>query len=129
MRTSIVIAAHNEGQSLWKTVASVVESSVGLDYEIVVADDASDDGSVEEMLRRFPRVRVVRHPERRGASPTKDLGARGARGGMGPELGRLGDHQDHVLRSARQPPLAASRPGRMPSETQRYKPTRIRARR
>ena len=80
MRASIVIAAHNEGESLWKTVASIMESSVGLDYEIVVADDASDDGSMEEVLRRYPRVRVVRHQQRRGASPTKDLGARDARG-------------------------------------------------
>ncbi len=51
MRFSVVVAAHNEG-----------------------------DGSVEQVQRRFPRVRVVRHEERQGASPTKDLGARHARG-------------------------------------------------
>jgi len=80
MRASIIIAAHNEGDRLWRTVASCVETSAGLDCEIVVADDASWDGSVEETLKRFQQVRVVRHDERRGASPTKDLGARHARG-------------------------------------------------
>ena len=80
MRASLIIAAHNESDRLWRTVASCVETSAGLDCEIVVADDASWDDSVEETLRRFPQVRVVRHEERKGASPTKDLGARHARG-------------------------------------------------
>ena len=80
MRASLIIAAHNESDRLWRTVASCVETSAGLDCEIVVADDASWDDSVEETLRRFPQVRVVRHDERKGASPTKDLGARHARG-------------------------------------------------
>jgi glycosyltransferase involved in cell wall biosynthesis len=80
MRTSIIIAAHNEGEALWQTVRSCVETCAGLDYEIVIADDASTDDSVEEVRRRFPHLRVVRHDERRGAAPTKDLGAREARG-------------------------------------------------
>jgi len=80
MRTSIIIAAHNEGESLWKTVQSCVETCAGLDYEIVIADDASVDDSVEEVQRRFPQLRVVRHEERSGAATTKDLGAREARG-------------------------------------------------
>ncbi len=80
MRASLIIAAHNESDRLWRTVASCVETSAGLDCEIVVADDASWDESVGETLLRFPQVRVVRHDERKGASPTKDLGARHARG-------------------------------------------------
>lgn len=80
MRTSVVIAAHNEGAALWQTVRSCVETCAGLDSEVIIADDASTDGSVDEVERRFPRVRVVRHNDRRGASPTKDLGARAARG-------------------------------------------------
>jgi GT2 family glycosyltransferase len=80
MRTSIIIAAHNEGESLWKTVQSCIETCAGLDYEIVIADDASVDDSVEEVQRRFSQLRMVRHEERRGTAPTKDLGAKEARG-------------------------------------------------
>ncbi len=80
MRHSIMIAAHQEGDWLWKTVGSCVETAVGLDHEIVVADDASTDGSVEELERRFPQVRLVRNVQRSGASPTKALGGRNARG-------------------------------------------------
>ena len=47
---------------------------------MVVADDVSTDGSVEELRRRFPGVRVFAHPERRGTATTKDFAARQARG-------------------------------------------------
>ncbi|MBL8812383.1 MAG: glycosyltransferase, partial [Planctomycetaceae bacterium] len=80
MRLSLIIAAHNEGPALWKTVASCVETCAGLDYEIVVADDASFDDSLVELRRRFPSIRLVSVDERQGASPAKDLGAQEARG-------------------------------------------------
>jgi GT2 family glycosyltransferase len=80
MRVSIIIAAYNEGDALAKTVESCTEASVDLDHEIVVADDASTDGSVDTVSHRFSQVRLFRHDQRRGASPTKALGARNARG-------------------------------------------------
>ncbi len=79
MRTSVVIASHNEGDLLWRTVWSCVETTRELDCEIVVADDASTDGCVEEMQRRFPTSVRCDFPERRGVSPTKDLAARSSR--------------------------------------------------
>lgn len=80
MRASIVIASCDEGASLENTVRSCLETTEGLDCEVVVADDASTDGSPEEVKRKYPRVRLARHAQRRGVSQTKDLGARWARG-------------------------------------------------
>ena len=80
MRASLVISSHNEGDRLWKTVQSCVETTSKFECEIVVADDASSDGSLEELTRRFPDVRVFANSRRRGVSRTKDLGAREARG-------------------------------------------------
>jgi GT2 family glycosyltransferase len=80
MLASIVIAAHNEGDNLWKTVQSCLETTEALDCEIVVADDASGDGSVDELRRRHSAVKIVDVPVRRGVSPTKDLAARSSRG-------------------------------------------------
>lgn len=75
-----MIAAHNEGDLLWRTVRSTVEATNGLDCEIVIADDASTDSSVEEARRRYPQARVVSFARRRGCSAAKDLGGRRARG-------------------------------------------------
>jgi glycosyltransferase involved in cell wall biosynthesis len=58
VRTSVIIAAHNEGPSLRKTVQSCIETSAGLDYEIIVSDDASNDGSIDEVEQRFTQVRI-----------------------------------------------------------------------
>lgn len=80
MRVSLVIAAHNEGDLLTRTVRSCTETATDLDYEIVVADDHSTDGCVEKVCAEFPAVRVVGHEQRRGCSSAKDLGARTATG-------------------------------------------------
>ncbi|MDX1967810.1 MAG: glycosyltransferase [Planctomycetaceae bacterium] len=80
LRASILIAAHNEGSCLRKTVLSALAAAVGVDAELLVADDASTDGSPEDVAHEFPRVKFVRHTERRGASPTKHLAATHARG-------------------------------------------------
>jgi glycosyltransferase involved in cell wall biosynthesis len=80
MRASIVIATHNEGSALSRTIESCIETTRDADCEIVVADDASGDGSVDEAEQRFPIVRIVRNDRRLGASPTKALGAKNARG-------------------------------------------------
>ena len=75
-----MIAAHNEGDNLWRTVQSTIASTAGIEYDILVADDASTDSSVAELLKRCPDVTVVSHETRRGVSTTKDMGGRTARG-------------------------------------------------
>src|SRR5260370_29585621 len=80
VRASLIVASHNEGDALGNTLESCIASCGDLDYEIVVVDDASTDGSAEDIEQRFPLVRLHRQPERKGASPTKALGARQARG-------------------------------------------------
>ncbi len=80
MRASVVIAAHEEGEKLSKTIASCALACGALDHEIVVSDDASTDGSIDEALKCYPRLRVVRSDERRGASPAKAAGAATALG-------------------------------------------------
>lgn len=80
MRASLVIAGHNEGALIHRTVESCAETAERLGCEILVADDASADGSIDKLQRDFPQVRVVRNRERQGVSATKDLGGRSALG-------------------------------------------------
>ncbi len=65
MKFSVVIPAHNEVESVGLTVESCVEEleAAAIDYEIVVVDDASGDGTGEVVLaisERNPRVRCLR---------------------------------------------------------------------
>jgi dolichol-phosphate mannosyltransferase len=65
MKLSVVIPAHNEAESISETLRSTVTEleSHDIDYEIVVVDDASGDGTsqiVHEFALTHPRVRCVR---------------------------------------------------------------------
>lgn len=80
MRYSLIIAAHNEGDLLVRTVAACCDSLVGERPEIIASDDASTDGSLAAVESEFPWVRTIRHPERLGPAPTKHAAAEAASG-------------------------------------------------
>jgi GT2 family glycosyltransferase len=80
VQASIILAAHNEGDLLRKTVAACHDTCAGLEYEIIVADDASEDDSVRQLWSRFPDQAVHESTQRLGVSPTKDRGAEHATG-------------------------------------------------
>jgi dolichol-phosphate mannosyltransferase len=65
MRLSVVIPAHNEVESITATVTSTTGEldRADIDYEIVVVDDASGDGTadaVHAIAQDNPRVRCIR---------------------------------------------------------------------
>jgi GT2 family glycosyltransferase len=82
LRATVVISSLNEGARLWKTVGSSLETTTDLACEVLVADDHSTDTSLDDVRHRYPGVRIVAHPERRGVASTKDLGARSAQGAV-----------------------------------------------
>ena len=61
-RVSIIIVTWNAQPLLAQCLPSVVASTYP-NLEILVADNASTDGSAEWVHTHFPTVRVVRHPE------------------------------------------------------------------
>lgn len=71
MKLSVVIPAQNEEGSVGGTVEGVVEvlEREGIDYEVIVVNDDSEDATEEvvaEIGRRNPRVRVHRSHYERG---------------------------------------------------------------
>jgi dolichol-phosphate mannosyltransferase len=71
VKLSVVIPAHNEVESIGTTVETVAGEleREGIDYEVLVVDDSSGDGTgprVEAIGERNPRVRCVRSPYQPG---------------------------------------------------------------
>jgi dolichol-phosphate mannosyltransferase len=65
MKLSVVIPAHNEAESIGETVASTAAEleRAGIEYEILVIDDASGDATsdvVQSIARHNPNVRCAR---------------------------------------------------------------------
>ena len=75
---SIIIPNYNGEEILGKTVDSVVEAADTYQgkCEIIVVDDASQDGSVKLVAEDFPVVKVVRHEENKGFSEAVHSGVR-----------------------------------------------------
>ena len=61
-RVSLIILSWNALELLKKCFPSVVRTNYP-NFEIIYADNASNDGSVEWITKNFPDVRVLRYPE------------------------------------------------------------------
>ncbi len=82
---SVIVPAHNEGPHIQGTLDSIVKTrTTGSDLEIVVVDDASDDGGCERLAIDAPGVElnVVRTLERGGIARTRNAGALAAKGDL-----------------------------------------------
>lgn len=81
-KVSVVVPAHNEGQNLADTVACITANTRYPDYEVVVVDDGSDDGSPDQVAVRFrsdDRVSLVRGQDL-GIPKARNMGAAAATG-------------------------------------------------
>ena len=78
---SIVVPAYDEERWLGPTLAALhaAARSAGVPYEIVVADDASSDGTARVAREAGARVVEVTH---RQIAATRNAGARAARGDL-----------------------------------------------
>ena len=76
---SVVIATWNRKQDVLETIRAVYGQEYP-HFEIIVADNASADGTVDEIRASFPDVKLVCLPQNRGASGGRNAGIELARG-------------------------------------------------
>ena len=60
MKTAVVILNWNTKDFLEKFLPPLIESTEGLDADVIVADSASTDASMEMMSEKFPKIRQIR---------------------------------------------------------------------
>jgi hypothetical protein len=72
-RVTVVVPNWN-GERFLDTCLSSLRRQSFKDFEVVLADNGSTDGSVEFVARNFPEVRIVRLPENRGFSAAVNAG-------------------------------------------------------
>ena len=81
MKLSIIIPVYRTQDTLERCLESILQQSF-TDYEMILVDDGSDDGSpqlCDEYARKDARIRVI-HKENGGLSDARNAGIRKARG-------------------------------------------------
>lgn len=78
-QASVIIVNYNGQQYLQQCLTSLLRDE-RTDYEIILVDNASTDGSAAFVEQAFPQVRVIRNEANLGFGQGSNVGARQARG-------------------------------------------------
>ena len=71
---SIIIPTLNRRKLVSDCILSILRQSLK-DYEIIVVDDGSSDGTEEHLKNTFPMARVIRHPRPLGPAYSRNAGS------------------------------------------------------
>ena len=77
---SIIIVNYNVREFLHHALVSLQKAMKGIRGETIVVDNASDDGSIEMVKRRFPKVRLIANDSNLGFARANNVGLKQARG-------------------------------------------------
>ena len=80
---SVFFPCYNEKESICALTEKTVSVAGGIcdDYEIILVDDGSSDGTAEladELAEKYPAVRVIHHPVNKGYGAALQSGFRAA---------------------------------------------------
>lgn len=74
MTLSIIIVSYNVKEFVLKCLGSINETCGGLDYEIIVVDNDSNDGTAEAIKSNYPSVRLIVNKENVGFARANNQG-------------------------------------------------------
>src|ERR1700693_3643926 len=74
MTLSIIIVSYNTAEILLNCIGSVYAHAGSLEYEILVVDNNSSDGSAALVEERFPGVKVIRNDRNAGFAQANNQG-------------------------------------------------------
>ncbi len=74
MDLSIIIVNYNVKEFLQNLLSSIEKASQNIKCEVIVVDNASDDGSVELLKEKYPDVKKIFNPVNLGFSKANNLG-------------------------------------------------------
>ena len=80
MDLSIIIVNYNVKEFLQNLLHSISKSSIKINHEIIIIDNASNDGSVEFIREKFPEVALIASKTNLGFSKANNIGMRQSSG-------------------------------------------------
>ena len=80
MQLSVVILNYNVKYFIDVCIQSVLAATKDLDAEVILVDNASEDGSVEWISQQFPQVKQINNSENVGFPKGNNIGVAQAKG-------------------------------------------------
>jgi GT2 family glycosyltransferase len=80
LKLSIIIVNYNVRPFLESALVSVQKAMEGIDGEVIVVDNASDDGSAEMLRQRFPDVRLIVNGKNLGFAAANNVALKTSQG-------------------------------------------------
>ncbi|HSP88238.1 MAG TPA: glycosyltransferase, partial [Ignavibacteriaceae bacterium] len=80
MDLSIIIVNYNVKEFLQNLIHSIYKAGENLKYEIIIVDNASDDGSFELLNEKFPQIKLIVNDKNLGFSKANNIGLNKAKG-------------------------------------------------
>lgn len=69
MKLSVFIVTYNQERYIRQCLESVVAQKFNFDYEVIIGDDCSTDGTgaiCDELAAKYPQIQVYHHPKNKG---------------------------------------------------------------
>ncbi len=66
LKLSVIIVNYNVKEFLLNSIASIKKAAENILHEIIVVDNASADGSIEALSKKFPDVKIIQNKENVG---------------------------------------------------------------
>lgn len=80
MEVSVIIVNWNTKKLTADAIASVFKFTKGVTFEVIVIDNASEDGSGEFIKKKFPQVKLIENKQNVGFGNANNQGMKEARG-------------------------------------------------
>ena len=80
MDVSIIFINYKTKDLTINAINSVIEKTEGLEYEIFVVDNNSQDGSIEAIEKEFPNINIIKNPINAGFGAANNLAIKKANG-------------------------------------------------
>ena len=77
---TLVIVSFNTREILLRCLGSIKKYTQEISYEVILVDNASEDGTVEAVLELFPEINVISNKDNRGFSAANNQGIIGSKG-------------------------------------------------
>ncbi|MBK7505053.1 MAG: glycosyltransferase family 2 protein [Bacteroidetes bacterium] len=80
IKLSIIIVNYNVKHFLEQALNSIFQSNTSFEYEVLVVDNYSADGSVEMLIANFPQVKVFAEKQNHGFSKGNNIAIKKSKG-------------------------------------------------